>query len=228
MTTRSRWWAAAGLLGAGAVLQGVAVRLAWLPCTGQDVDGLSAPCLAAMDGTSPMPMIIEPVGLVAAEVLSLVATAVLAVAWLVVLPGIRAARGPRLVLAAPSVVTLAAAAAVALDGPAGALLVAIDVAVALALIVLVAARDVEPDGHRLRYAVVLVGATSMSFGHLMVEYSVAVGLSEADWDVPPGTGSLTVVGLGLAALVVAGWDLGARGRVRRPGRPGHAPAGLPA
>ncbi|MCL3860994.1 hypothetical protein [Actinotalea sp. K2] len=206
MRTSTRWLVSAGLLGAGAALQAVAVRMAWLPCAGQSIDAFSPECLRAMDGTNPLPVIIRPEGLVLPEILSLGAMAALSLAWLVVLPSIRTGRRARVALAAPSLLALAAVLTLALGAPVEALLVTIDAASIVALLVLVAARDLEPDGHRVRYAVVLAGATAMSFGNLMLEYSVAISLSEADWDVPPHTGYLTVVGLGLAAAVVAGWD----------------------
>lgn len=208
--TSTRWLVSAGLLGAGAALQAVAVRLAWLPCAGQGIDAFSPECLGAMDGTSPLPVIIEPEVLALPEVLSIGAMVVLSLAWLVQLPSIRTGWLPRAALAAPSLLVLAAALTLAIDAPVGALLVAIDAASAVALIVLFAARFLEPDGHRVRYAIVLAGATATSFAHLMLEYSLAVGRSDADWDVPPNTGYVTAIGLALAAAVVAGWDPAAR------------------
>lgn len=223
MRSAARWTVAAGLLGFGAGLHGVGVWLAWRPCAGQATDPFSPSCLAAMDGTNPVPLVIEPAGLVLPEILSLGAMVLLAVAWLVVLASIRTGRALRLVLAAPSVLAWGAAAAIATGAAGNALLMAVDVAVGAALLVLFAARSPEPDGHRLRYALVLVGATAMSFGHLVLEYSLAIALSDADWDVPPNTGYLTVAGLVLTAVVVAGWDSIARALAHR----GPVPAEVP-
>lgn len=222
MRTSTRWLVSAGLLGTGAALQAVAVRLAWLPCAGQGIDAFTPECLSAMDSTSPVPVIIEPGGLAPPELCALGAMVVLALAWLVVLPSIRTGRLPRAALAAPSLLVLAAALTLALDAPVGALLVAIDATSAVALLVLIAARFLEPDGHRVRYAIVLAGATATSFAHLMLEYSVAVGLSDADWDVPPNTGYVTAIGLALAAVVVAGWDVVARALRHRAPAPAAA------
>ncbi len=192
--------------------------LLWRPCAaGQGPDGFSAACLTAMDVNAPLPIPLPPAELSLPETLGAVAMLVLATAWLVVLPTLQVGRLARLALGSPAVLAMVGAAAAALQAPEAltfVLFLAIDFAVVGVLLALVAGRLGGTDVNRVRYAIVLVGATAMSHGHLMVEYTIAIGRSDADWDTPPNTGYVTVVGLLLAALVTAGWCLLERRRSR--------------
>ena len=73
----------------------------------------------------------------------------------------------------------------------------------------------------VRYGIVAFAATSVGFFHQVTEYLFAIGLSDANWDVPPGAGYLTVATCLLAAAVTAAlwW---------RDDRPVRAPSGAPA
>lgn len=63
------------------------------------------------------------------------------------------------------------------------------------------------------WRVVAVGVVVSSLGWFgpAVDYMVMVGSSSANWDVPPGTGYLTVAAFVLTAVFVAPWPLPKRG-----------------
>ena len=62
-----------------------------------------------------------------------------------------------------------------------------------------------------RILIVLWGATSFGAFHLAGEFVIMMSWSSANWDVPPGTGWLTVTGLTVSAVLTAALSL-------RPGR----------
>lgn len=201
-----RWLTSAGLLGAGAALLGRTLAVMWQPCAGEPTsDGVfSAGCRSTMNGTDLIPL--PAAGSTAVAVMPALAVLLLAGAWLVLLPTLQVSLSVRLVAAAPAVLSLALGARLVLGAPESPtwMPLGIDAAVALALLTLWGA-GVE-GLHWLRYALVLLAASIMSFFHQVAEYSIALGRSDAT-DTPPGTGWVTVVGVAAVALVTAAWCL---------------------
>jgi len=207
------WLGSAALLAGGAGLAGAALVLYWRPCAGNLLTGsvfndyrfeppFTDGCLVAMDEATGFPLPVQGVTTVGA--LGLAAVTLLAAAWLVLLPTIRLSLPGRLVLALPAVVAIAVALwslSVALtpsgELPGGATLL-VELSMVPAVFVLA---NHGVDGLLLvRYVLVLLGSTAMGQFHLMADYIVALGLSEANWDAPPGSGLANVVFVLLLAV----------------------------
>ena len=216
------WLVSAALLLAAAVAAAGAVYQYWLPCRGGILASnifarvetdLSDACLRRMDSSFPFPFPFEPAeGVPWAAELSALAMAAAALAWLVLALALRWPLRTRVVAAVPSLLVLVMAGQAwwttlhpnpaddtgSLAWWATADLAAIAAAVALF-------RWHPELGSRRYYLlmVVLWASTSFSFVHLAGDYLVTAAWSTANWDVPPGTGTLTVVGLGAAAVLAA-------------------------
>lgn len=220
MGERSRLWLlAAGLLAAGAALEAAAVALHWRPCGVEEVSGStgarpgsepSVACLTAMEEASSFFLPQPGAGWTVIGSLGAGAAILLAVAWLVLLPTLRLSASGVATAALPGVLGITASvnAVVVSSGPAFAddavgpvLAVLREFSVAIALVTLAAA---GVSGMLLaRYAIVALVATSAGLFHQMTEYLVAMVVSNGHWDVPPGTGYLTVA-LCLGAAVATG------------------------
>jgi hypothetical protein len=226
MAGRSKLWLlAAALIGAGAVLEAVALTLYWRPCAGAVLNGsilqgyaynthFSDACLVAMD-RAPLFQLPQPgEGLTLIGSLGSGAAILLAVAWLVLLPALRVSKLVGLVAALPGILALALVAdSVAMslvpplteDGLGRGLSVLSELSVGLAVIALGAA------GVRglvlARAAIVALAATSAGLFHQIADYIASIALSDANWDVPPGGGSV-IVGLCLVTAIatIAGWS----------------------
>ncbi|MBK8460968.1 MAG: hypothetical protein WAS07_00505 [Micropruina sp.] len=134
------------------------------------------------------------------------AAILLAAAWLVLWPALQVSKTVTLIAALPGLLGIALVIdAVALSfGTAAvddligrALVVLIELSVLLALLALGAA---GVEGLLLaRYAIVALAATSAGLVHQIAEYVVAIAVSDANWDAPPGSGYVTVAMCLLAA-----------------------------
>ena len=216
------WLVSAALLLAAAVAASGAVRLFWLPCRGGILASnifsrvetdLSDACLRRMDSGTPFPFPFEPVeGVRGAAELSAAAMAAAALAWLVLVLALRWPLRTRVVAAVPSVLMLVMSAqarwaTVHPGSPGGTTSLAWWATADLAAVVVVATLfRWHPELDRSRHyllLVVLSASTAFSLVHLTADYLVMSAWSTANWDVPPGTGTLTVVGLALAAALAA-------------------------
>ncbi len=234
-----RWPLAAALIAVGAALEGAAVTLLWSPCAGQLLNGsalqgyrydseFTAACARAMDEA---PLFVLPQtgqGWTAAGSLGALAGVLLATAWLVLLPTLRVSGRVRLIAALPGVISLGLVGAAVVGSLApGALDEGIDsflvmsgeLSAALSLFALALAG--VGGSLLIRYGIVAFAATSVGFFHQVAEYLFAIGLSDANWDVPPGAGYLTVATclVAAAATAVPWW---------RDNRPARVPSGTPA
>ena len=226
MAGRSKLWLlSAALIAAGAALEAAAVTLYWRPCAGTMLNGsiaigyrydseFTAECLEAMD-RAPLFMLPLPgsgwtlIGLLAAA-----AGILLAASWLVLLPALRLPKLVSLAAALPGLlaialvvnaVVLSLGPAVVDDGLGRALEVLSEVSMLLAVVIIGAA---GVAGTLLfRAVIVALVATSTGLFHQITEYIAATVLSDANWDVPPGSGYLTVVVclVAASATVVFWW-----------------------
>ena len=221
-TQRWPWRAAGTLLLVAAAATAASTYLHWLPCRGSMLNrsifrgyaygsGFSDACLRRMDAGLPFPYPPEPAEQApwAAE-LGVAAVAAAALAWLVLLVGRRWSLRA-VVVALPglalAIVALLAglAARDATRGPDAELSIwlwlILDVS---GLIALVAVGD-QHDVRRL--ALVLWGITAFGFVQFFGAYLVMGTISDADWDLPPGTGYPTAAVLlvsGVVTLALAG------------------------
>ena len=212
------WLVSAALLASGALLAGIAEALYWRPCAGQMLTGsilngyryepeFTEACLIAMDGASTVFLPEVGGGWTLIAALGTIAATLLALAWLVVLPTARLSSPAALVAALPAVCSLAlvVASVVAVLGPAETddvarywLIRTIEPAGLVALVMLAAS---GVTGRWLvRFALVLLASTPQGLVHILAEYGLAISLSEANWDTPPGAGYLTAMFIGLVAL----------------------------
>lgn len=218
-----RWLLAAALVAAGAVLDAVAVTLVWRPCAGSMLNGsilvgysypteFTAACLQAMEGSPVFPML-GTTDVTSAGILGTIAAASLATAWLVVLPVLRVTGWKQLLAALPSVLVVLGVAVAAASTATGAtthwpgsrplLLASLSVPVALLALTRAGIRGV---GLR-RAAVVLLAAATPGAISQGIEYLLATLLSDAFWDMPPGTGYLTAAFCLVATVITfVGWS----------------------
>ena len=216
------WLVSAALLASGALLTGIAETLYWQPCAGQMLTGsilngyrmepgFTDACLVAMDEASSVFLPAAGGGWTMIATLSTIAAMLLAMAWLVLLPTLRLSSPAALVVALPAVgsLALAVSSVPAVLGSAETddlvrywLIRLIEPAGVVTLVVLAIS---GVTGRLLfRFALVLLASTPQGVLHLTAEYGVAIALSEAYWDTPPGAGYLTVAFIGLAALATFG------------------------
>lgn len=233
-----RWLLAAALIAGGAALATAAVTLYWRPCVGSRVPsggfddyriepGFTKECLAAMDRAPIFPLPEPGAGWTLVGALGALAAILLAAAWLVLLPALRLPRSARFVTVLPGVLGLALVAesvvasfipAVGVDLLRLALMALSALSVPMAALALEDARVPRPLV--IRATVVALAATATGMFYHLADYLVAMALSDADWDTPPGAGYFTVAVLALTAIAtgVFGWLDG------RPARTESVPA----
>jgi hypothetical protein len=226
------WLLAAGLMLTSAVAAAWSTYLYWLPCRGTMLEGtLIQPhqgdgrtyeeyekldpavkaamraCEARMDGD------ISELAPWTSELLVL-AMALVALAWLTLVFGLRWRLRTKAVAALPGLATVVIALAVAVTiddaerGEDHRLLTMLPVAVewsALLALAMIWAWQPELRTPRrfLRVVVALWGTTAFGMYHQMLAYMIMVGFSERDWDDPPGTGYLTVATITISAILTA-------------------------
>lgn len=239
MGGRSKLWLiSAGLLAGAAGVAAAALALYWQPCAGNLLTGsafggyrmepaFTDGCLVAMDQATGFPLPVH--GWTTIGALGLLSAVLMAAAWLVLLPTVRLSPAARLVVALPAMVVLGlviGALAAAL-GPAGEGLpnwafLLVEFSMIPAVFVL-ANHGVEAV-LLVRYVVVLLASTAIGQLHAMADYIVALGLSDANWDAPPGTGLPNIAAvLMLAVATVVLWRVQGSPS-RRPSADATAPA----
>lgn len=241
-----RWLVSAGLLAGAAPLIAAAVTSYWQPCAGSMLSGsvfngyrygpdFSDACLAAMDEAFMFPMPLPGSGWTLAGASGLSALMLLAAAWLVLLPTTRLPWLARLAAASPALfsIALAGLSLVAAVSPAdwmtplmSGLWVLIEVAALVAMVVIGVGGSTGLVF--LRYVIVLGASTAAGWFHQIFEYLVAISLSDASWDSPPGTGYFTVLMIAVSALATAGlWAVAGRTAAQRADASGLRQAGQP-
>ena len=198
--------------------------LHWLPCRGSMFSGtilrgyvygpdFSDACLRRMDGGLPFPSTPDPGERAPwASELGVAAAALVGLAWLAVALGLRWSLRTKAVAVLPSLATfvVAVVGSVALADVAGGpddlvpvwLLLTIDVSAVIALIMILAWQPEVGGRSLLRLLVVLWGTTAFGLVHGIVQWGAMTSIySDANWDVPPGTGYLTGAVLILSAVV---------------------------
>lgn len=215
------WLLSAALLTLGGLVQAVAVTLVWLPCSDSMLNGsvlvgyrfgtdFSEPCLQAMDAGVVVPLPTAAAGWTVAATLGVIAAVILVTAWLVILPALRVPRWVRWLAAMPALAVIsqltttgmaALGSAPAAESLSTATAFLTELSVLIALLALAAANV----GRRvlLRAGIVLIAASASGAVHQLTEYVAMLTFSEADWDIPPGTGYLTVALILASAAVTA-------------------------
>jgi hypothetical protein len=222
------WFLTAALMLAAAVAAAWSTYLYWLPCRGTMLEGtIIQPfsgdgrtyeeyekldpavkasmdaCLRRMDGdiSEQAPWTSE---------LLVLAMALVGLAWLTLVFCLRWQLRTKAVASLPGLVTVVMALAVAVTlvdaerGEDHTLLVAVEWSAFLALAVIWAWQpEVRTRRRFLRIVVALWGTTAFGMYHQMMAYMIMVGLSERDWDEPPGTGYLTVATIAISAILTA-------------------------
>lgn len=222
------WLLAAGLLTAAGVFALVATRLWWTPCrssmlVGTILEPAGAPefshrCLVRMDAGTPYPLPAATDG-APPELYGFVAAAILlaALAWSVALVATSMPRSARWA-------GLALAASLAALGVAGLRPVSrvgdpsivgttafwvIDVVTVVWLACVCRGPVSWSPRTTIRLLLLLGGATAFGALRGMVDYAVMITWSQANWDVPPGTGFapalvLILCGVGVAVVTLGG------------------------
>jgi hypothetical protein len=224
MTARRGPWLASGiLLMAAAVAAGWSAYLHWLPCRGTMLNGsivrgytygqdFSQACLRRMDGGMPFlypPELGEQTA--GAAELGVLATVLAALAWLVLVIGSTHGLWTKAFAALPGLLTLGLAGYVAglVDRPDRTFGAPFGLGVLIEVLTVVAVVAIWTEAPRESWSnaalvVVAWGSTAFVGLHQAAEFVAMVTFSDANWDVPPGTGYLTVAGLGIAgALTLA-------------------------
>jgi hypothetical protein len=240
------WLVTASLMLAAAAVAGWSVYLHWLPCRGSMLngnafrgyaagDGFSDGCLRQMDTGVPIHYPQELAGQAPlSSELAVVAIALLGLAWLILMFGLRLRPRTRAVAALPGVATLAmatmAAAAITDAGRnpehylSSWLWLTVDASAVVALGAIWGWEHVSGRGF-LRLVITLWGTTAMGAIHGGAEYATMIMLSAANWDTPPGTGYITVVVVTISAAltmimtIVAPRPVPSTDRVGRPAQP---------
>lgn len=221
---RSRRWpwllAAALMVVAAAAVAG-AVYLHWLPCRGTMLSGsllrgyaygpdFAEACLRRMDTGLPFPYPPEPAEVTPwATELGVGATGLLGLAWLALILSQRWSVRTRTVAALPGLACLVLAVVGAasrdlgrsLDDYAPGWLLNLEL---WAVIALVAVWLWEPQVRGrifVRLVVVAYGTTAVGIGHGIGEYILMSSFSDANWDVPPGTGYTTAGAIAVSAVL---------------------------
>jgi hypothetical protein len=228
------WLASAGLLLAAAVAAGWSAYLHWLPCRGTMLNGsivrgyaygpdFSDACLRRMDGGMPFlypPELAEQSGW--ASHLGVLATGLAALAWLALVIGSPWGLLIKVVGAVPGLLTLGLAGLVArmIERPDRGFEAPISVGVLIELLTVLAVMVIyvraPMDGPTTAALLAVAwGSTAFVGMHQMFEYAAMSTFSDANWDVPPGTGYLTAAGLLLAGAFTLAYG------IRRPGSSGR-------
>lgn len=228
------WFAAGILLFASAALAAWSVHLLWLPCRGIMLDGtvlgprvtadISDACLRRMDEGIPFFHFAEDVGRSPSASQVGGFSMVLATAsWIVLILGLRLSWGTRLialVAAVPPAIlaTLNLSAAVTPDPGvdatiSGWLWISVEAVAIVVLVLLSLRKDGFGRGILPGLAFVLWGVTVFGMLHAMTEYFGMQMFNEYNWDVPPGTGWISVAVLVIAGSASLGYGL------RRPDAP---------
>lgn len=213
------WLLAAVLLFAGAALDAAALALFWRPCACSMLEGsvlrgyqyseksfdaaiqarvFSDECLLAMDAGVLFPLPVPGEDWTLMGGLGAAGAVLLATSWLVLLPALPAPRVVKLVASLPGILQLFVVLDASLrssgpptsDSESFLLPALVEVAVLVTLIALTAAGVQGPV--LARATIVLLAATALGVLHQATDYMVMLGLSDANWDVPPGSGYLTV------------------------------------
>jgi hypothetical protein len=225
---RWRWVTAAGLLLAAAVAAGHAVYLYWLPCRGAMLSGtvlrgyaygpdFGEVCLRRMDTGMPFPYPGEPVAWAGgAGPLGASAMVLAGLAWLVLTWGSGESVGTNAAIAGPGLLTVGLAVHALLAAESfsyGAVLMILWILVevtALGAVLGLLEPGFGHDGPALPLVVAAWGSTAFGGFHQIADFIAMVAFSEADWDVPPGTGYLTTAVLALSAFVTLRYALAGR------------------
>lgn len=218
-----RWPAlvSAALLLTSGVVAGIVTYLWWLPCRGTMLVGtlwelpgagdFSSECLVRMDSGTPYPLPAAVDGAAhAIYPLAAVAIVLAALAWLVMLFSAPMTRWARLggVAFAAALILLAVVGLEPIDRDADPSWIArsagvlVDLTGWLVLILVLCGRRHRATGSTLQLILVLTGATGFGFFRMMLDFMVMITWSQANWDVPPGTGYLPAIALVLAAVGV--------------------------
>jgi len=214
------WFAAGGLLFASAAAAAVSVHVLWIPCRRSMLNGtlfatketkeLSDACLRRMDEGLPFQYFPQDVG-VSPSVSELggLAMALAALSWIVLVLGLRLSRGitwiALIAAVAPTVFAIMnMAAALDPDGGldeyvSGWLWLAVDVVAFAVFLVLGWGHRNHRSGSLLGLGFVLWGATAFGAVHLAMDYSGMLAFNQNNWDIPPGTGWITIAVLLIAA-----------------------------
>jgi len=228
--TSNRWLLSAALVALGAAFDGAAVTLYWRACDGELLNGsvfsavqsgvgFSDSCFVAMDQAAMFPLPELGDGLTLVGSLGAIAALLLASAWLVLVPTFQVPAKVRPVAALPGILGIA----LVVEGVVGSLVPWPDypdfLFIALAGLLSLSAPfalmtlgDAKVTWPVLGVAaVVAFAATAPGAGQQILDFSVMLSLSHADWDKPPGSGYPTVALLVVATLAtVAFWAVAGR------------------
>jgi hypothetical protein len=217
------WLLTAGLMLAAAAATGRSTYLYWLPCRGSMLKGsfinyyvevgrkFSPACKQAMDGDVALVMPWT-------SGLNLVAMALLGVAWLTLVVGLRWRWRTRAVAALPGLATLAVAGAgaVTIDdaqqaaarhaeygGPLLMGLVMFLELLAVVALVWILVWQPEARGRHIspRLVVVLSGTTAFGFVHVISEYFTMLSFAGGNGDTPIGYGYLIFAAITISAIL---------------------------
>lgn len=212
------WVVTSVLLMASAVAAAWSTYLYWLPCRGTLLNGsvlrgfrygpdFSDACLRRMDGGLPFhypPELSEQTPW--APELGAVSMALAGTAWLVLVLGMRWPVRTKTVAALPGVVTLTMAAGSAV-ATADWLVMALEAAALVALVAIWRWQSEVRGRDFVRVLVVAWGSTAFGVFHIFGEYILMTTFSDADWDMPPLTGYLTVATLVVSAILTVALTL---------------------
>jgi hypothetical protein len=211
------WLLTAGLMLAAAAATGLSTYLYWLPCRGSMLRGsvinfyvdvgrkFSPACKHAMDGD---------IALVVpwTSGLNLVAMAVLGMAWLALVVGLRWRWRTRAVAALPGLAALAVAVAGAATigdpkpfeytPPLMGLVMFLELLAVVALVWILVWQP-ETRGRQIapRLVVVLSGTTAFGFVHVITEYFTMVSFAGGNGDTPIGYGYLIFATITISAIL---------------------------
>jgi hypothetical protein len=219
------WLVTAGLMLAAASATGRSTYLYWLPCRGSMLRGIihgygnakfSDECSWQMDGdnASVMPWTSD---------LNLVAMALLGVAWLTLVLGLRWQLRTKAVAVLPGL----AAVAVALVGAAAigdaqryevspllmGLALIMELLAVVALLWIVAWQPEVRGRQILRLVIVLWGMTAFGVVHVFIEHMIMIGFRFSTWNPPPGFGYLIFATITISAILTVIMTLRAPRRV---------------
>jgi hypothetical protein len=204
---------------AAAAAAGWSLYLHWLPCHGsmlngtafRDEDGFSDGCLRRMDTGLPIHYPQELAGQARwSSELGVAAFALLGMAWLILVFGLRLRPRTKAVSALPGVVTLvmAAMAATAIANTEhnpeqylpGWLWLTVETSAVIALCAIWGWEEFS-GGWFLRLVITIWGTTALGAIHGGADYALMSMFSTANWDLPPGTGFITVAVVTISAVL---------------------------